>query len=432
MLSPRHSLNRTALSWAAVLLLITISSPVFGQGVALRAVGPINESMGGASVACPLDSAGAIHWNPATISGLSGNDMSFGANIVMPESKLSSFVPGVGGGMDDSESGAVPAPTMSCVFHSPKSNFSYGFGMFAVAGVRANYPCDPNNPVLAPQQSIGPLGFGRLSAEVEVYQIVPAVSYQVNERLSVGFAPTVTVGRLVAAPLFLGPKNPDGTWSPGVGTRFHWGGGFQLGAYYRLDHGWAVGALRIKSRQWVEPFRYNSETDTGLPRVVKFRLDYPMIVSIGTSYSGLKDWVFALDMRYFDYANTTGFSEMGMAHDGAVKGLGWNSIMSVCFGAQRRLADNIFIRAGYCFNENPIGPDAVLTNVASPLLCKHSLHIGGSYGFANNWVASITYTRCFEESTRGPISAGGVTLPGAWVESSASAHSVFLGLSKRF
>ena len=197
----------------------------------------------------------------------------------------------------------------------------------------------------------------------------------------------------------------------GVGTRFHWGGGFQLGAYYRLTNDWAFGAS-FKSRQWVEPFRYNSETDTGLPRVVKFRLDYPMIVSIGTSYTGLKDWTFALDLRYFDYSNTTGFNSMAIAPDGRVEGLGWNSIMSVCLGVERRLTENLFVRAGYCFNENPIGTDAVLTNVASPLLCKHSLHIGASYGFAENWVASISYTRCFEESTRGPISLGGGEHPG--------------------
>lgn len=419
----------------STLLLVVAASTVCqtasGQGVALRAVGPINESMAGASVACPLDSAGAIHWNPATISGLPGNDMSFGANIILAESKLSSFVPGYGGGMNDSESGAVPAPTMSCVYHSEDSPLSYGFGMFAVAGNRVNYPADPRNPVLAPQQSLGPLGFGRLSAEAEVYQLVPTVSYQVNRRLSLGFAPTVTVGRLVAAPLFLGPKNEDGTWSSGVGTRFHWGGGFQLGAYYRLDNGWGFGAS-YKSRQWIEPFRYNSETDAGLPRVVKFQLDYPAIISIGTSYSGWEDWVLALDLRYFDYANTSGFGNSGLAPDGSVKGLGWHGIMGVCFGVERRLAENLFVRAGYCFNENPIGTEAVLANVASPLLCKHSFHIGGSYGFAKNWVASVTYTRCFEESTRGPVEFNGAGIPGGWVESSASAHALFMGLSKRF
>ena len=40
------------------------------QGVYLPSIGPTNQSFGGAATAAPIDLAGALYWNPATLSGL--------------------------------------------------------------------------------------------------------------------------------------------------------------------------------------------------------------------------------------------------------------------------------------------------------------------------------------------------------------------------
>ena len=58
------------------------SSSSFGQGFVLPGVGPINRSMGGAATAAPLDAVGAIHWNPATISGLSQSRADIGVDLI--------------------------------------------------------------------------------------------------------------------------------------------------------------------------------------------------------------------------------------------------------------------------------------------------------------------------------------------------------------
>ena len=43
------------------------SAQVMAQsGHVLDAVGPVNQSMGGAGTAMPLDAMGALHWNPAS------------------------------------------------------------------------------------------------------------------------------------------------------------------------------------------------------------------------------------------------------------------------------------------------------------------------------------------------------------------------------
>ena len=62
---------------ALVAVLFVYGTSAFGQGVMLRGIGAVNESMGSVATACPLDSAGAINWNPASISALEKNEIEF-------------------------------------------------------------------------------------------------------------------------------------------------------------------------------------------------------------------------------------------------------------------------------------------------------------------------------------------------------------------
>jgi long-chain fatty acid transport protein len=285
------------------------------------------------------------------------------------------------------------------------------------------------------------LGLGSLAATVDIVQMAPTASYEVGEHLAIGFAPTLTLAKIYASPLFLGAKDDadndgDATFPAGVGTRYARGGGFQVGAYYTTDVGWHFGAS-VKSPQWVEPFRFNSLDELGHPRSVKFNLYYPLIASVGASYSGFDRWIFAGDLRYFDYGNTLGFADSGFNADGSVKGLGWRSIVSVALGAQRQVTDRLFLRGGYCYNGNPITPDVVEFNVASPLVVEHSVHTGFSYCFDDNWIIAMAYVHCFDNGVSGPLQTlipGGATvpIPGTSVSTRASADVVSLGLTKRF
>ena len=414
---------------SSVICTLLMASIACGQGVGLRAVSPVNESMGGAATGCPIDAAGALNWNPATISALPGSDISFSLGLILPYSSLESQV-GANHGRTKSETGAVPVPNMCFVRKIDNSRWSYGLGMFTIGGTQVNYPCDLTNPVLAPQVPYG--GLGRLSAEVQIFQIQPSLAYQLSDHVSVGFGPTITMGRLVANPLFLGPYYTGVGYAAGTGTRYVWGGGFQAGVYYTTDVDWHFGAS-IKSPQWCEPFRYFTQDGSGNPVVTKFDLDYPLIASVGCSYSGFEDWIFACDIRYFDYANTPGFDTAGFDPvTGAATGLGWNSVMSVGCGVQRRINEKLSVRLGYCFNENPIPSSASAYNTASPLVIQHCMTVGASYAIEMNWMLTAAYSYCPEGSVTGPVVNHVGQIPGSWVKNSAYAHAFQAGISKRF
>jgi long-chain fatty acid transport protein len=430
---------------AAVTVVLALPAWVQAQGLLLTGVGPVNRSMGGAATACPIDAAGAIQWNPATISGLPNSEMLFGCELILPTSRLSSeiqagamgpgFPPVDLAGSTRSECGIAPVPAFAYVHKPEQSPWTYGIGLFGIGGFTGNCPASSTNPILTPPPPIG-LGVGRIAAQFDLLQLAPTVSCALSENLSIGLAPTVTMGKLIADPAFFASPddaNGDGffTYPSGTGTKLHWGAGFQVGLYYAGESGWRFGAA-VKSPQWFEPLRFNVEDELGRQRLVKFRVDYPMIVSVGAAYAGWQRTLIACDLRYIDYANTDGFRSASFDPTGAATGLGWRSVLGVSLGLQRELNDRLAVRLGYEFNENPISNAETSFNLASPLIIQHWLSVGLSYGLTANSVLSLVYVHGFENDISGPIVTPFGPLPGTTVTSQSSLDSLGAGITLKY
>ncbi len=436
-------MKNTWRNWAQILLHtivccsgLAIASDAWGQGVFIPSVGPINQSMSGASVAAPVDSVGSLAWNPAAISGLPNSEVAFGLGLVLPTTSLSSAIPGLGlAGTTDSEPGVAPVPTIGLVHHLADSPWTIGLGIFGVGGFSANYPASTTNPILTPQPSAAqPLGgLGRVFAQAQIFQIVPTVSYALSERFSIGFAPTITLAGLICDPLVFAPPNDannDGFFSygSGSGTRMAWGGGFQLGAYYTTESCWNWG-LSYKSPQWMEPFRFNSADELGGPTFAEVNFDLPSIISLGTSYTGFERWLFATDFRYFDYANATGFGDQGFRPDGAVAGLGWKSVFSVSQGVQYQWSDFLTLRTGYTYNQNPISSEVTMFNVASSLIIQHWYSLGATCRWNECISTTIAWTHGFENEVSGPFQTPAGPVAGTSVTTRVSADILNFGVT---
>lgn len=409
-------------------------------GVMLTGAGPVNRSMGGASTAAPLDATGALYWNPATISALPGSSIDFGVEALYPQTRLSSnygansFGPGIPpgpfAGSDRGDDGIFALPSMALVYKPDDSMFTYGFGVFAVAGFGTNYRDDPTNPILSPQPPQG-LGLGALYSSFEALEMTPTVSIQVTDRLSIGGGPTLAISQLQADPLFLASPNPNGTYPPGTHTRTSWGGGFQLGAFYQFDGGINVG-LSYKSTQWLEGFHYQTENNLGQPRDISYTFDLPSIISLGIGYTGLERWVFDADFRYVDYADTQGFDRSGFSSTGAIRGLGWRSVYATSVGAQYQLTDSIFLRAGYSYNQDPITNAQSSFNVASPTILENTVYMGFSYRLSDALSLSLAYWHGFENSIDGPFNGPAGPIANTSVRSTVSADGLVIGATVRF
>src|SRR5262249_24003678 len=83
----------------SILVLVVAALPVRAQmGIIFTGAGPVNRGVRGPAVAMPLDGAGALYWNPATMSALQSSSMDFGVELLLPQTQLGSSLPANGFG----------------------------------------------------------------------------------------------------------------------------------------------------------------------------------------------------------------------------------------------------------------------------------------------------------------------------------------------
>lgn len=384
------------------LLMGSVMTTVSGQGPVVTGVGPVNRSMAGAGTAAPLDAIGALHWNPGSISALKQSELSFGLELLDVNVDLSSTIGGVTN-TTEGDAGWTPIPSIGWVHHVDCTPVTIGLGVNAIAGFANNLPNDPSNLLVAS---------GPAFASAEFLQIVPTISYALSDRLSIGVAPTLTTATLMLDPL--GPSVATPVPTPGSGNRMHWGGGFQIGAFYAPNACWQFG-FTYKSRQWFETFNFFAPGGT-----VRFDLDYPMILSLGAAFKGLDKWTFAVDARYLDFENADGFRD-----------LGFSSVFAFAFGAEYEACDWVKLRAGYNFNANPIHDDDVFTNIFTPLIQDQNVAAGCTLRLAEHVDLNAAYVYLIENEVTGPLPSPPFG-PNDTLSNSLSAHSGVLGISVRY
>ena len=421
--------------------------PALAQtGHILDAAGPINQSMGGAGTAMPLDAMGALYRNPASIMGLRRSEIAFGFQIFAPETKLSSSVTAgaFGGGMPamplsgstSSDTDISPIPSFAFVYRPEDSRWAYGISGFGVGGFGVDHPGTASNPITTPQPPNG-LGFGPIFSEFQLLQITTTAAYQMTDYWSVGVGLNGDWATLAVSPFSAASPddaNGDGfaTYPSGSRSDAVWGLGFQAGVYYENPStGIHLGAS-FKSPQWLQTYKINSQDELGAGRTLAFDLDYPLIVSLGAGYSGIERWKFAADLRYIDYANTDGFQPTGFDATGAVTGFGWRSIWVASIGSEYQILPCLALRMGYTFNQNPISNRDSFFNVAAPGIIQHHLSAGFSYETHHDWILSMAVKHGFHNSISGPWHGPAGPIAGTSVSSRLATYSLTLGLTKRF
>jgi long-chain fatty acid transport protein len=245
----------------------------------------------------------------------------------------------------------------------------------------------------------------------------------------------VNLAKLSISPaIFASPDDANGdgffTYPQGTHSQTTWGGGFVLGAYYQ-EETWAVGAS-VKSPQWFDTFRFNSNDEIGRPRTLNFNLDLPLIASLGASYRGFERWMLAADVRYLDYNDANGLGDAGFLRTGAVNGVGWKSIFAAAAGAQYDLTDAVSLRLGYSWNGNPVPNGLSAINAATPVIIEHMLSAGASWRITQDFTLSLAYVHGFQNSGEGPLLTPAGAVPGTSVKNATSGDIVVLGGSVTF
>lgn len=404
-----------------------------GHGLFLPAGGAVNRGMGGATTGAAIDAVGSMFWNPATINQLGADEVGFGFELIYANQNLASTFPAAGSGSTDADTGWVPVPTIAWVHQTENPNVTFGLGILGVGGFAINAPADVTNPILSPPFALGGAGVGGIKAEAQFFELAPAFSLRLTEKLSMGVGPVVGMGKVTIDDNAFAGLNANGTYPRGDGTRFHWGLGFQLGLHYVHNCCWELG-VNFKSPVWFESLEYLSEDEDGLARRDEFDLDLPTIVTTGIAYRGFQDILLAADFRYIGYGSTDGLGDSPRYQaNGAANGLGWDDVFTLNLGAQLQLTERLIGRVGYIYASELFDDSSTFFNLSSELSYRHSPTCGASYQLNDHATISAAYNYLISWDSSGPyVLPGAGAIPGSSVSTDFDAHIVTVGLNVRY
>ena len=406
------------------------------QGHMLHGIGPVNSSMGGAGTSLPVESVGALTYNPALLADAEGNQITFATEFFKDGLRIELTLGNRTGRTDPSlQVGVIPA--FGWMYREPGSKLAIGFGLLGIAGFRTDYPEDPESIVFEQW----PNGFGHIYTDYNLTKIPVAVAYQATPKLAIGGSFNVYRGQLAISPLpfkVFDTSAAGGRFYPHGGNLVaSWAVSGQLGLHYEATEMVSVGASVTTPQNFAE-YEWNSfiadptSPQYGQHRRLGFDLDGPLIISFGTGLEPNDRLGIAIDGMWTKYRGVNGFGGPGGVVDGIVYPFGWRNIWTFKTGVRYQATEKVSVRGGYNYSQTPILAEKVLTGTGAPATFQN--HFTGGLGL--QMFPFLTAEAGFyvvpREHIRGPFLSLEGPVPDSVMDTSNSIVSAQIGLNFRF
>ena len=368
-MSKAYSLTASLSSVAVATLILAGTAAQATEGYFQLGYGARQSAMGGGGVADSRD-AMALALNPAGIAGLDGQ-VQLGAAAFIPKR-----------GFDLDYSGSVTSYDSRKEFFLVP-NFAYtrgidadtniGLTIYGNGGMNTAYNyIAPENPV-----------FGTSDFGVDLMQAF--ISLGVARRLGnikVGIAPTVAIQRFAARGLEYYTATSENVVSADPANVTNNGYDYSVGAGLRAGMEFAVTdnariAVAGQTKMYMSPFdKYSGLFEGGGD------FDIPASITAGLAIDMTPDITFTFDYQHIFYDGVPAVSNAGNAgllgaNGGG--GFGWSNVNAYKFGMEFRVSPEVSLRAGYAYNNNPIGTEDVTFGILAPGVVKQ--HFTGGLAF---------------------------------------------------
>ncbi len=386
--------------------------------------GPKSKGLSGAAVALPTGVMG-IAVNPAFGTRV-GNGAEMCVTVFSPNRGFT--VGGAGPvtpGAYDSDNDVFFAPCGGANFRI-NDRSTFGFTILGNGGMNTEYPA---NAFTGPFVPAGPTGTAPLGVNLEQLFISATYSYDVNNRLTLGIAPTFALQRFSAtgleafAPFSSSPGNLTNNgddWSTGFGLN--------LGLVYEASPEWMLGAAYRTKMDMSEFDRY-----AGL-FAEQGDFDIPASLTLGAAFTPQNNRALTLTAEYqrIFYGDVAAIANSGAvlgtpfgANNGP--GFGWNDMDVVRIAAQYQASDKLTLRGGITYNSDFIESNQVLLNTLAPATIRWHASIGATLKMDNGWDFTAAYTHAFNADKSGANQTPGFGQP---VTLSMYQNEVTFGFSK--
>jgi len=400
------------------------ASPAFAtNGMRMIGFGPVQDSMGGASVAAPLD-ATTVVTNPAGMTAIAPR-VDLSGTAFSPTVKYSA-TGGASGQTMTSDRPVDMIPTLATVYRVA-DKLTLGFAALGTAGMGVDYKTD--------------LYGSKTYTSYQNMRFAPAAAYKVTDQLSVGVSANVSYALMKyevasgATSMNMQPRDTQG--SLGIGAT--------LGATYAITPAATV-AVAYETRSSFQDFEWNIPAHTlympdGLGGYVavpvpggkeKLSFDQPDIATIGGSYRVIPAVLLAADVEWIRWSSTNGKDMPKFATDTNLTGaskwnMNWSDQIVVKVGAEYAATKSLKLRAGYNYGKTPLDKERAFENVAFPAIAEHHVTAGVGYDVGHvSIAAAVMYSP--ESTLTGSNMAQGI----ASYETKMSQLAFDLGATYRF
>lgn len=277
------------------------------------------------------------------------------------------------------------------------------------------------------------LGAGSSPLGVNLEQVFMSVSYsfEVNDSLSLGFAPVFAAQRFSATGLeaFSGMSS-DPAALTNNGDDWSHGWGFNFGLAWDPSPEWTIGAS-YRSKMQMDPFR----SYAGL-FAEQGDFDIPATATIGAAYTPAADsrWTLSGEFQRIFFSDVAAIANSGAmlatplgANNGP--GFGWKDIDVIRAAAIFRANSRLTLRGGISYASDFIDNDEVLLNVLAPATIRWHAAFGASYQFDNGWELNGAYTHALKSEKSGANLTPGFGQP---VTLSMYQNELSIGLSYKW
>lgn len=397
-----------------------ISSATNGDN--MIGVSAASRGMGGIGVGMPVGPTDSIFRNPSWMNNYEGSNVSFGGILFLPKVKGRFSHPSLGdSGYEKSDADTFVVPEIGVVTQI-NDKLHFGIGAFGVSGMGVDYK--DQDPRLSDMHT-----------NFQFMRIIPALSYKVNDSLSLSGGIHVAWGSLDMGAIMCDPTMTT-CWNAGGGQSQSLGVGGQLGVSYKINKLISVGA----TYQTPVSMKYKRLFDTdGDGEYESLRLDQPQEIAVGIGFNPANNIKVGFDVRWIDWSNADGYGDFK-----------WKDQWVFAIGGEYKPVPALAFRAGWNYAKSPIRgesnlnvmnanaiPDfdagfsdfnvAFFNLVGFPAITEHHVTVGLGYEFTKKFSVDLAYKYAFEKEVESSA-MGGTLLAGA----KNSQNALSIGLNWKF
>ncbi|HEX9242619.1 MAG TPA: outer membrane protein transport protein, partial [Anaeromyxobacter sp.] len=343
------------------------------NGMRLTGFGPVQQSMGGASVAAPLDAVTAVT-NPAGLSLLAPQIEVAGAAF-SPTVKYD-----IGGQGATSSRPTDFLPTLAAAFRANDA-ITVGVAALGTAGMGVDY------------KDFGGPGAEMMSSYLNG-RIAPAVAYKVNDQLSAGLALNLMYAQMkFAFPTPAGEVQPPSASSMGYGAT--------IGVTYAPTAAISIGAA-YETQSYFGDFSF----DVGGGQTMKVKLDQPMVGTLGVAVKPVEGLLIALDGQWINWSAVLGKNKPETTPADQFN-MNWADQFVVKVGAEYQIPalKELKVRAGLNYGKTPVDKEQASEALLFPAIAELHASVGAGYD-----IGKLTVNASFMYSPEANVS-GNITVP---------------------